>query len=422
MAVLRSMDRIRYESIMDCSASESREVGQRLTTVDSFRGIAALAVVFAHVQTGISSAGIPITDDVDKSIGAFLLFLLRGSSAYFMIISGFILSSKLPGWKKHPNGLIIRATQRMTKILVIYWIALSILLAINQIRYCLFGTLWVNPTPLGFLSQYLLFSNFISDVKMYIPPGWYLEADFILFVFLIASYFCWSKIEGKVQDRLRPYLFMFTIPLAIVSIYVESLDPFAKSIYAPIRLISYFVLGFLAWHSRKHATALVSLILITFITAVTNDRSRLHEHFVSSYAPILALIFFSSHYSATLTTLTNKPAFQFLFKLNFPLFLFNMFAIAVGLSFVRHFTRTSLVGLVFFLSLSIVVLFFASFYFEKFIQRPVLIWHDKFWKYLLNRTQASTYEITSSRIVVSQRQASLTDSRIHLKPIQPNGR
>lgn len=224
------------------------------------------------------------------------------------------------------------------------------------------------------------------------------------------------------QDRLRPYLFMATIPLAVVSIYVESIDPFSKSFYAPIRLISYFVLGFLAWHSRKHTTALLSLILLTFITAVLNDRSRLHEHFVSSYAPILALFFFSSHYSATLTTITNKPSFQFLYKLNFPLFLFNMFAIGIGLSFVRHFARTSFTGLVFFLSLSIVVLFLLSYYFEKFVQRPLLQWHDQSWKSLLERTQATHYKITSGRITVPQRQLTLSDSRMDLQPIHPSGR
>lgn len=229
-------------------------------------------------------------------------------------------------------------------------------------------------------------------------------------------------LNGRSQDRLRSFAFILTIPVALFSIYIESLDPFSRHFYAPMRLVSYFILGFLAWHSKKHPVALLALIINSMLITIWNDRTRLHEHFVSSGGIILALIFYSSHFSTSLTTLSNRPAFQFLFQINFPLFLFNWIAVVVCFSFIRHFSPGSLFGFIFFVCLSLAVLITLSYYFELLIQRPALSWHDRAWNKLLSSTRTSQHKDTSNRVVVPPHRAILSDPNFSLEPIQPSGR
>jgi peptidoglycan/LPS O-acetylase OafA/YrhL len=146
---------------MDVTGAYQPNYKTRQSSVDSFRGLAALSVVLAHFQCGIEFAGLPSTQYVHDKIGPLLLYLFRGTSVYFMVITGFILAMKLPQWKRHPDGLAVRAIQRMTKIVAVYWVALTVIMMINLIRHALTGHTWVKPTLLEGLSQYLFFSNFL---------------------------------------------------------------------------------------------------------------------------------------------------------------------------------------------------------------------------------------------------------------------
>lgn len=385
------------------SLARSAVAKERHVSVDSFRGLAALAVVCAHIQCGIEFADISSTDEVHQSIGALLLYLFRGSSAYFMVITGFVLASRLPAWKRQPSGLIMRAVQRMTKILIIYWIALAIIMTINLTRYSIFGTAWVKPTFMEAFSQYFLFSNFMRTDQLYIAASWYLEADFILFTSVILLYACWNRLPERYLRQLKPFVFISTILLVLISNYIESLNPFSRFLYAPIRLSTYFILGFLAWHAKTYASAMFSLIVCSMLVLFWNNLTVLYQHFFTSNAVVLAFVFYASHYSFPLKVLCSHPLIVNLYKINFSLFLFNVFAIIVGISFARHIAPDSIPALFVFLSLALLTLFTGCYYFERLIQRPTLAWHDRMWKYLLNRfmpRQEQRYALTTGRVVI----------------------
>ena len=304
-----------------------------------------------------------------------------------MIITGFIMAARLPAWKKHPHGLLLRATQRITKIVIIYWIALVLIMAINQLKSSFFGNGWYKSDLLNILSQFLFFSNYLNDHHHYLAAGWYLEADFIIFIALIACYLLWCKFPGYLQNRLRPAIFISTIVVVFFCVLTESEGPFDRGLNAPIRLLTYFLMGFLAWHARASASAMFALICNSVLILILNDMTGLHKYLFTSNAVVLTLIFFTSHYSKTLSVLISQPIIIKLYKINFGTFLFNLFFIMIGMSAARHFSSHSVVGIILIWALSIAGLFIFSYYFTKYVQQPALNWHDLAWSHLLNQSQ-----------------------------------
>lgn len=372
---------------MECIRPPNPLNSGRFDSIDAFRGLAALAVVFSHSWSGLCAAHFASADTVNDSAGALLSYLFRGSSAYFMIITGFILAAKLPVWKTHPHGLLMRAVQRITKIVLIYWIALASIIVINQLKSSFGGIGWYKTDLLSVLAQFLFFSNYLSEPQLYLAASWYLEADFIIFITLIACYYLWSKFPGYLQQRLRPVIFVSTIAVVYFCVYIESVGPFDRGLSAPIRLLTYFLLGFLAWHARDYVSAMFSLICNSMLILVWNDLTGLHKYLFSSNAIVLAFIFYSSHYSKTLAVLACQPLIVKLYKINFGMFLFNLFFIMIGMSIARHFAPHSVSGLIIIWGLSIAGLFVFSYFFTRYVQQPVLTWHDSAWNRLLNQFQ-----------------------------------
>jgi len=379
---------------MESNAPLNPSKSGRFDAIDSFRGLAALSVVGSHLYSGFKNANFPSADAVNHQAGDLLSYIFYGSSSYFMIITGFILAAKLPEWKRHPDGLLFRAVQRITKIVIIYWIALVLIMTINMLRYSMFGTAWYNADLLSTVAQFLFFSNYLKDPLHFLAPGWYLEADFVIFITLIACYFMWNRLPGQLQQRLRPAVFLATIAVVFICVYQESLGPSARGLQAPIRLLTYFVLGFLAWHARNYATAMFALIVNSMLILIWNDQSVMHRYFYSSNAIIVAFIFYFSHYSKTLAVLASQPLIVKLYKINFGIFLFNLFVITLGFSIARHFAPNSVPGLIGILGLTLAGLFLISYLFTRYIQRPVLTWHDEVWKRMLTPIPKQKQELS----------------------------
>lgn len=406
---------------MESTAANKTQAKQRDATVDSFRGLAAFAIIFSHINYCLQGSDIPSALAYKQSFSSLLHYLFQGSSTYFMVITGFVLASRLPAWKNDPSGYFVRAAQRMTKILTIFWTALVIIMGINLIRYAFFGTMWVKPTLVEVFSQFFLFSSYFRTDQLYVASCWYLEADFLLFITVVFTYYGWSRLSIDWQRYLKPLVFISTIVLVFSVVYVDSLNLFSGYFYNPVRLSSYFILGFLAWHARKHASALFALIVCSMLILFWTDRTALHKHLYTSNAVVLAFIFLVSYYSAPLKLLCKHPLVAGLYKINFGIFLFNMIAIRFAVSLARNVAPTSTTALFFFISLSVCALFVGCYFFEKHIQRPLLAWHDRAWKTQLPNAQAISGECSensSGRVTVIAQNHSHTE----FQPAQANGR
>ncbi len=260
-------------------------------------------------------------------------------------------------------------------------------MVINTVKSTFFGIGWYKADLLSVVSQFLFFSNYLADPQHYLAAGWYLEADFIVFIALIGCYFLWCKFPGHLQNRLRPVIFVSTIAVVYFCVFTEAEGPFDRGLNAPIRLLTYFVMGFLAWHARTSVSAMFALICNSMLILIWNDLTGLHKFLFTSNAVVLTFIFYSSHYSKTLAVLTSQPLIIKLYKINFGMFLFNLFFIMIGMSIARHFASHSVPGLIIIWVLSIAGLFIFSYYFTKYVQQPLLSWHDLAWKRLLNQSQ-----------------------------------
>jgi len=370
--------------------------------LDSFRGFASLAVVFSHVYSQLHTAGFASAHSLDESFGSMLQYLFQGSSVYFMIISGFMLAGNLAHWNNTRNGIVIKALQRITKILVVYWAALFILISINLIRKVLVGTVWVPATFGEVLSQFLFLSNFQTS-PLYIPPAWYLQADLIIFILVVTIYVMWNRLPIHWRIRLRPKLFLGAIPVLALSLFIETSGQTSDLALSVVRLILYFSLGFLAFYAQNYKSALFSFITLVVAMLICNDRYDLHQRFYTNMSIIIAFIFVMSGYSKNASSFFNQPWMKKLYKLNFAIFLLHWFILIIGLSIARHFTPNSTIGLVFVLIFTFIMLFVVASLFEHYVQQPILRWHDKVWASWLSAASQNVSEpVVSDQAVPKQ--------------------
>jgi exopolysaccharide production protein ExoZ len=134
---------------------------QILTTLQASRGIAAMAVVLAHVGTVLA-----LKADHDP-FGA----VLRAGHAgvdFFFVLSGFIITMVHGGEFGQPSRLEDYAWKRLVRIYPIYWIATGIALTLNP----------VNPGRIGLLASLLLAPQHHEPV---LGVAWTLEHEILFY-------------------------------------------------------------------------------------------------------------------------------------------------------------------------------------------------------------------------------------------------
>ncbi len=387
---------------MSSSALSLAQRTERNHTVDSFRGFASVSVVFSHVYAQVSLAGFPASQQFNETMGQSLRYLFQGSSVYFMIITGFMLASQLPRWCKSKDGLFIQAVQRTTKILTIYWAALFILIAINLLRKLFVGNMWVPATASDVLSQFLFLTNF-QTTPLYIPPAWYLQADIIIFTLVVTSYVMWNQLTDAWRIRLKPLMFLGAIPLLGLMLYIEALGLTTDLSLSVVRLMLYFSLGFLAYHSQQHKSALLAFIVVVVAMLICNDWTSMSRRFYTNTSIVLAFIFVLSRYSTSISSMFNQPWMKNLYRLNFAIFLLHWFTLIVGISLARHLAPNSMLGLAVVIAFTLVLLFLLATLFERYVQQPLLHWHNQAWAFWLSEASRELVQpVQPANVVIVQ--------------------
>lgn len=202
---------------------------------------------------------------------------------------------------------------------------------------------------------------------------------------------------------MRPKLFLGVIPILALSLFVEAYGLTTDLSLAVVRLLLYFSLGFLSFHAQTHKTALFSFILVVIAMLICNDRFDMHNRFYTNMSIIIAFIFVLSGYSEAAASFFNQPWMNKLYKLNFAIFLLHWFILILGLSIARHLTPNSTKGLVFVLIFTFVMLLVVASLFERYVQQPLLRWHDKVWASWLSGASHSVSEpVVSDQAVPKQ--------------------
>ena len=222
--------------------------------VQALRGVAALAVLFAHLfvmETKYS---------LDQLLGPWAQLGYAGVDLFF-VISGFIMVYVTWGTARGPDAPLPFLWRRVTRIYPLYWIVSAVVLAVWLLRpemvfqsnpdpgivrsFLLIPQerlplLTVGWTLIHEMYFYLVFSLFllaprrwmmpligawcvgVSMVATFAPPSdspWLeLVFDPLLFEFVGGAVIAATLITGRVGGRLATRLFVIGVPLAILII------------------------------------------------------------------------------------------------------------------------------------------------------------------------------------------------------------
>jgi peptidoglycan/LPS O-acetylase OafA/YrhL len=353
----------------------------RNQTADALRGLACLAVLGSHLQIAIESGEFLSALTLEHEYGDLLRYLFRGSSVYFFIISGFVISSKLPEWNSRPGGLFLRATQRLTRILIVFWAALVVMGLLDLLKWKLTGKPWFGPTIVEVLSEFFLLAN-VNNFQQHrlIRPAWYLEADAVLLFLLVASYWSWHRIPAWIRQRYRDLFWILSIVFTVFSLQVQVLFPMGHGAEAPLRALSYFVLGVLAYYALSNRVAFACFLINNFIILYWGDHSILSNYLCTTGAVVVAWLLCLSRVAPITERFFDTPFFHGLNKLSFSIFLFNYILFQIGMSFARHFSPYSVAGLLAFQGCSLAAIVALAVVFRQWVQVPLLAWHDALWQ------------------------------------------
>ena len=205
-------------STIDAPATDAPKRQVRFVELDSLRGLAALTVVFTHIQSFWEAANPPTSANF-----AIFLDLIRpfGYEAVllFFVLSGFVLS--LPAIDGNPQSYFVFVTRRIFRLYVPYLVALAVAVTLalwlhGSSGSNIFGNCcWFEPVNWRLVSQHVMFLG-LYDTSVFDLPIWSLVHEMrisLLFPFMCA-------IALRFRNR---WLFGFALWLTCASVAIDKL-------------------------------------------------------------------------------------------------------------------------------------------------------------------------------------------------------
>lgn len=199
---------------------------QYFASVQVLRGLAALMVVFYHIQSTMGFDETPV---------------LSGGVDLFFVISGFVMVVATQGRRHDPLGFI---GQRLARIVPLYWVATAILVAIVVVG-------GIRPVDPANLLKSLFFVAYYDDLSGLVQPvlnvGWTLNLEIVFYLVFAAT----MLLPVYVQVAAIGTLFAVAVGARVV------LDPPVESVlffYTTPMLLEFVagaVLGALASQIRR---------------------------------------------------------------------------------------------------------------------------------------------------------------------------
>lgn len=124
-------------------------VPNKLSNIQSLRGLAALLVVFTHLPS------IEVKHGGDQLLPAFTRFGISGVDLFF-VISGFIMVYVTWGQTRNISNSLKFLFARVTRIYPIYWVIALLVLGVWLVRPSLIN---VDPSETSFVKSFLLWPD-----------------------------------------------------------------------------------------------------------------------------------------------------------------------------------------------------------------------------------------------------------------------
>lgn len=314
----------------------------RVSELDSIRGIAAIAVVIYHYFYRYNDLF------GHKNISAEWSYLGRHGVEIFFIVSGFVIFWSL-NRVKHPVDFIV---SRISRLYPVYWASVIL-------TFCLVSTIGLEGRSVDFIDALI---NLTMLQEFFRTPSvdgvyWTLTIE-LIFYFWIFSLFIF-----KLHNRADVFLGIFVLASALSSLFSFNISN-ALSKLLLFDHMSFFVSGicfFKILNGIDKKRAFVILILCLFSTAITY--SALHLPFF-----LIIYSFFYCAITGKLRFMKNK-LLVFLGGISYALYLVHQ---NIGYIVINYFYEEGTNGLVGILVAFIISLALA-FLLTTLIEKPALV-------------------------------------------------
>lgn len=277
-----------------------------IESVQHLRALAALGVVVFHA---LALLGDRLHVEVPhKELGAAGVDL-------FFIISGFIMWVTAINRDETPGGF---AWKRILRIVPMYWLITSLVLAIVVIRPQLMNS--ASRDPLHFLASYLFVAwpHPTVDGRFWPPviPGWTLNYEMFFYLVVTVSLFLGRRLRmpflAVVMAGL-PIAGALLHPTGIASFYT---DPILTEFFYGIGIGAYFTAGRGQGPRASLALMLLGFALLFTVGLAGNDHTR-----AAAWAIPLALVVQGALHAPALATGAARDASKLLGDASYSLYL-----------------------------------------------------------------------------------------------------
>lgn len=293
----------------------------RLRTIDSLRGIAALAVVFYHIDI--------VTLANSTSIAQWMHYIFQfgylGVPTFF-VISGFVIAASTSNdtvtFKYFGKFLV----KRQTRLDPNYWasIALDIVLAIIAVRFLAVNT----PLPdLASVAAHILYLQDFLGIRQIAAIYWTLCIEiqfYIVFCLVLALDTAYRRNGQTSQLNLKMWLFT-AITIYSLLVFAEILPSPMRGLFVPFWIL--FCMGAAAFHwglrQRENQWAFPLLVLSAILAGFYHVKLKGLYNLNLGLACAVAVLLFIGARCNRLGSWLNTPILQYLGSRSYSIYLFH---------------------------------------------------------------------------------------------------
>ena len=346
---------------------------KRYRFIDGIRGFAAISVVLAHLSWFISQSSL---NALFPDLGQWIHFLTVGSSRYFFVITGFVLTHLLihmtPQWAQFRYLF----SRRFTRLSIPYWASLFLGLALIWMRNLIF-TNTQQPLPsVGQFIAHLLYVQSIFSTKFFNIANWTLSIDLQFFTCYTLGWFLvrWrmKQLNSSQQKQFRNIMILGSVPIALLAVYASLEAQWIENdwfvVFAHIH-----IMGILCFMSQRNRLATACLVIIWVVSTIHFYLQARYPRGLPTSSIMTLLLFLAVHRQALDRWLIN-PLWQFLGRISYSLFLTHMLVLPYACNLGKRLLGDTPAMATCWLMVAFALTFVSAYLFYLTVERPVGAW------------------------------------------------
>lgn len=319
---------------------------KRFEFIDGMRGIAALMVVFFHLNIAIQNhSGGAIPYFLNQ-----LLFHGYLGIQIFFVLSGFVIAYSLRRISMNVSFLVNFFVRRSIRLDPPYWIMILLTLSFAWFANSTFKSHLEFPFTAIQIFYNLFYLPDLMQVPLIIPVAWTLCIEFQFYIFFALLIMLFQHVKTPYALCVWTLVFIFSLlqntPLAILPLKPVTFIPHWYSFFlgcatcwAMLRKIPIKFLFFLYlivaicsfWTSSPHAMTSLAVALLIYLVSLKDGLHQVLKHSFFQYMGKISYSLYLIHWlvGMKLIDLGYKIANN---ELEYPIFLFSLWIVALLLT------------------------------------------------------------------------------------------